>query len=58
MFKYEDYLEGTGRTLYRMPKSFLDTMACNEGVSFSSPCFNESSLLEAFPCDLFTKGES
>jgi len=53
MFKYEDYLEGTGRKLSTTPKSLEEKFDINNGVSFSTPKVEIQKLLNAFPSDLF-----
>ncbi|MEA2019859.1 MAG: polysaccharide pyruvyl transferase family protein [Campylobacterota bacterium] len=53
MFKYEDYVEGTNRSLTKIPKSFLDGIKIENGVSFSKPHFNKRELISTFPKDVF-----
>lgn len=53
MFKYEDYLEGTGRSLSKMPKSFKDGVEFKNGVAFKQLDFDNSCLIESFPDNIF-----
>ncbi|MEW6552571.1 MAG: polysaccharide pyruvyl transferase family protein [Campylobacterota bacterium] len=53
MFKYEDYLEGTGRKLVKMPKTFHDGVVERNGVSFNKLNMELSDLVDSFPYDLF-----
>ncbi len=55
MHKYEDYLEGSGRKLHKIPKSFLEGTSIKNGVNFAKPCFDEEKLLQAFPFNFYTK---
>lgn len=58
LFKYEDYLEGTGRILSTTPESFQDGVDIDKGLDFTKPLFREEDLLETFPYDLFKRGKS
>lgn len=49
LFKYEDYLEGTGRTMSKIPQSFNDGFSLEMGVSFPKPEVDPMRMVEAFP---------
>ncbi len=53
LFKYEDYLEGTGRKLNKKPKSFNESFHEKDGVAFDLMKFNNEALIKAFPVDIF-----
>ena len=55
LFKYKDYLEGTGRTLSETPNSFLDGFTMDMGVGFPSPKVDVQGMISAFPDDFFKK---
>src|SRR5690606_10936289 len=52
LFKYEDYLEGTGRRLEVVPPTFLDGISEEDGVQFASPVTNPNAMFDKFPIDL------
>ncbi len=52
LFKYEDYLEGTGRRLYAAPQNFLAGINEDAGVQFSTPVTDSAAMLEKFPIDI------
>lgn len=49
MFKYEDYIEGTGRSMPTVPNTFLKGIDENNGIYFKKLSFKTDSLLESFP---------
>lgn len=53
MFKYNDYVEGTGRTISKIPKSFEESYNEKDGLSFKELHYNVDELIKAFPSDLF-----
>jgi len=55
LFKYKDYLEGTGRTLSETPNNFLDGVTMDMGVGFPSPKVDVQGMISAFPDDFFSK---
>lgn len=55
LFKYEDYLEGTGRKLDRIPKTFNEGINENNGIVLKSPKYKMEEILNQFPNELFTK---
>lgn len=55
LFKYEDYLEGTGRKLNRIPKTFNEGINENNGIVLKSPKYKIEEILNQFPNELFTK---
>ncbi len=55
LFKYEDYLEGTGRKLTKIPPSFNESFQLNDGVELDKLDFDADKLLDVFPRDMFVK---
>lgn len=53
LFKYEDYLLGTGRSLEKRPKSFLEGIHTSMGVGFAAPKVDMELMIERFPLDFF-----
>lgn len=53
LFKYQDYLLGTGRDLKEVPPTFQEKFSENSGITFESPKFDVQKMLGAFPRDLF-----
>ncbi|PPL00256.1 polysaccharide pyruvyl transferase family protein [Parapedobacter indicus] len=49
LFKYEDYLEGTGRVMSTVPPSFENGFSLEMGVSFPKPQVDITRMLESFP---------
>jgi len=53
LFKYEDYLLGTGRLLERRPGSFLEGIDASIGVEFAPPKVDMERMIKRFPVDFF-----
>lgn len=53
LFKYEDYLEGTGRKLNQDFKSFNQLFREKDGIKFSPMKFNAEALKSVFPICAF-----
>lgn len=49
LFKYQDYLEGTGRTMAEIPTSFNEGFSMNMGVTFPAPQVDIMKMIDAFP---------
>ncbi len=54
LFKYEDYLRGTGRQIGIQPQSFLKGIHQDIGVNFSHPIFNVEGMIAKFPLDFLS----
>jgi pyruvyltransferase len=60
-FKYQDYIQGTGRTLEFQPSTFSDGINIDSGITLSEPIYEIKTILSAFPQDFFrdySKGDS
>lgn len=54
LFKYDDYLQGTGRQMKVQPQSFLQGIHQDMGVTFSPPIINVEGMIGKFPLDFFS----
>ncbi len=57
LFKYEDYLEGTGRKLNKPTDKTDGVISEESGVLLQPPIFDKEKMLESFPRDLFIRNE-
>lgn len=53
LFKYEDYLLGTGRRLETKPGDFLNGVHADMGVVLEAPKVDVEGMVKRFPLDLF-----
>ena len=55
LFKYHDYIEGTGRKLDKNIPSFADAFQKKRRMNIPPPKYDVKQMLKAFPRDLFKK---
>lgn len=54
LFKYDDYLRGTGRQIGIQPQSFLEGIHRDIGVNFGHPIINVEGMIAKFPLDFLS----
>lgn len=53
LFKYHDYIAGTGRSIPNITETFLDGMNSDNGMMLEAPRINSTEMYNTFPNDFF-----